>query len=307
MFLRCCLERGAALSDYEDSLMPAEQGINQLVADKLRELADLLQQQDSNPFRVSAYRRAAEEVTRLEDDLRRILEREGLEGLTAIPNIGPGIAAAIAEILHTGRWSQLERLRGTLEPERLFQTVPGIGPALAKIIHDSLHVDTLEALEVAAQDGRLEDVPGVGPRRAAALRAALSAMLGRVRRRPQVVSPGPEESMLLDVDREYQLKARRGVLSLIVPRRFNPDGRARLPVLHARREHWNFTALYSHTALAHELGQTRDWVVIYFYDGDHREGQSTIVTETRGPLIGKRVIRGRERECRDYYISRGEL
>ena len=92
-----------------------------------------------------------------------------------------GIAAAIVEIVDTGRWGQLERLRGTLDPGKLFQAVPGVGPDLAERIHGHLHVDTLEALEAAAQVGRLEEVPGIGPRRAASIRASLGSMLGRVR------------------------------------------------------------------------------------------------------------------------------
>jgi hypothetical protein len=59
--------------------------------------------------------------------------------------------------------------------------------------------------------------------------------------------------------------------------------------------------MYSNTARAHELQHTHDWVVLYFYDGDHQEGQSTVVTESRGPLMGQRVVRGRELECRAYY------
>ena len=57
-------------------------------------------------------------------------------------------------------------------------------------------------------------------------------------------------------------------------------------MLHARRDPWHFTALYSNTALAHELGRTHDWVVLYFHDDDHAEQQRTVVTETRGPLAG---------------------
>jgi putative hydrolase len=104
---------------------------------------------------------------------------------------------------------------------------------------------------------------------------------------------------LLDVDREYRAKATAGTLRTIAPRRFNPEGKAWLPILHTRRDPWHFTALYSNTARAHELGRTRDWVVVYFYDDDHREGQHTIVTETQGPLAGERVVRGREAECRE--------
>lgn len=77
-----------------------------------------------------------------------------------LPGIGRGIGAAIVEIVNTGSWSQLDRLLGTLEPDKLFQTVPGIGARLAARIHDVLHADTLEQLEQAAHDGRLENMSG---------------------------------------------------------------------------------------------------------------------------------------------------
>jgi putative hydrolase len=269
--------------------------VSQQIADKLRQAADLLAQQGANPFRISAYRRAADAVAHQTWDLREILERDGVDGLVALPYIGRGIAAAIVEMLRTGRWSQLDRLRGTLDPVRVFRTVPGIGPAIAQRVHDTLAIDTLEALEIAAHDGRLEAVPGIGPRRAATVRGALQSLLGSTR--VHRVADGPGVATLLDVDREYRKKAVAGALRTIAPRRFNPEGKAWLPVLHVRRGPWHFTALYSNTARAHQRGQTRDWVVVYFYDDDHREGQHTIVTETRGPLAGQRVVRGRELEC----------
>jgi putative hydrolase len=69
----------------------------------------------------------------------------------------------------------------------------------------------------------------------------------------------------------------------------------------AFREGRHFTALYSNTALAHRRGKTRDWVVI-FYERPGLEAQCTVVTETRGgSLRGRRVIRGREAECREFY------
>ena len=49
-----------------------------------------------------------------------------------------------------------------------------------------------------------------------------------------------------------------------------------------------------------------DWVVVYFHSDSEPEGQHTIVTETRGSLIGKRVVRGREQECRAYYETSRE-
>jgi len=274
---------------------------NVKAAGLLRECSELLRQQDANPFRVNAYLRAAATLESLDEDAREILERDGLEGLVALPGIGRGLAAAIEEIARTGRLSRLENLRGASDPEALFRAVPGIGPGLAREIHDRLHVDSLEALEIAAHDGRLEQVPGIGPRRLAGIRAALGAQLRRGRARPQRRADGPPVAVLLDVDREYRRRAEAGALPKIAPKRFNPSGEAWLPVLHTVREPWHFTALFSNTARAHELERTRDWVVVYFYDADHEEGQHTIVTETHGPLSGKRVVRGREAESADFH------
>jgi len=161
-------------------------------------------------------------------------------------------------------------------------------------------------LEIAAHDGRLESVPGVGPRRAALIRASLAAMLGRRARPPRVERPeSPGVDVLLDVDREYRDKAAAGSLPRIAPRRFNPEKRAWLPILHAQRAPWHFTALYSNTARAHELGTTHDWVVVYF-ERDGHEDQCTVVTERTGPRAGRRVVRGREAECRTLHYHFGE-
>ncbi len=278
---------------------------NRQIAERLREAAQLLHVQGASPYRANAYRLAADSVATLPRDVRAIFATEGVRGLDAIPRVGLGIASAIAEMLATGRWSQLERLRGNSDPEALLQTVPGLGPEFARRIHGELHVDSLEALEVAANDGRLERLPGVGSRRAAAWRASLAQILGRGALRQPRVAEGrePDVATLLDVDREYREKAQAGALRTIAPRRMNPEGRAWLPVLHTQRGPWHFTVLHSNTALAHQLGRLSDWVVVYFYDGDHVERQRTVVTEPHGPLAGKRVVRGREAECADLHPS----
>lgn len=275
---------------------------NLQIAAMLREAAELLQAQDADPFRVGAYRRGAETLEGLQRGVDEILRREGPEGLTELRHIGSGLAGAIREILQRGRWGLLERLRGEVEPEKLFQTIPGVGPELAERLHDELHVDTLEALEMAAHDGRLERVEGIGTKRAAGIRASLAAMLGRHPRR-SVDSAAPPIGVLLAVDREYRRGAAAGELPTIAPRRFNPGGKQWLPILHSERDGWHFTALYSNTARAHRLGKTDDWVVLYFYDDDHLEGQATVVTETRSELEGRRVVRGRERECARFYAG----
>lgn len=278
-------------------------GANSALAARLREYADLLEQQDADGFRIAAYRRAAETLDALDQPAIEVFAAQGRAGLDALPAIGPSIATALAEMLTTGRWSQLERLRGALDPERLFRTIPGVGPELAARLHETLEAESLEALEIAAHDGRLEKVPGIGRRRAELIRSLLAERLGR-RRLRRVTAPQarPPIDLILDIDRVYREKAAAGALRRIAPKRFNPSGEAWLPVLHERRDGWDFTALFSNTSLAHQLRRTGDWVVIYHHSDTVPEGQCTVVTETRhGPLLDRRVVRGREEECRQHY------
>jgi hypothetical protein len=114
----------------------------------------------------------------------------------------------------------------------------------------------------------------------------------------------PGVGLLLEADREYREKAARGELREIAPKRFNPSGEKWLPIYHKDKDGWSFTVLYSNSPLAHKLGRIRDWVIIY-YEKDGEEDQCTVVTEWQGRLSGRRVIRGRERECMEYYSSRG--
>jgi len=268
------------------------------IARLLERVAALLETQDANPFRVRSYRNAA---SRLETSPRQaadLLREAGLEGLRTIEGVGEGLARTIAEIVETGHLTLLDRLESEVAPEALFMRLPGIGPRLAHRLHDELGIVTLEELEQAALDGRLRQVVGVGEKKADTIAAAIAGMLGARRLRgPRSMPDRPSVSVLLDVDAEYRTKGELGELPTIAPRRFNPKHERWLPVLHTKRDGWEFTALYSNTARAHELDKTHDWVVIY-YHRDRREDQCTVVTSTRGPLAGRRVVRGRESECR---------
>jgi DNA polymerase (family X) len=286
---------------------------NEEVAATLERVGDLLEAQGANPFRVRAYHGAAGMLRELERPVAELLDEEGVKGIADLPGIGESLASAIQEVVRTGRLGLLERLEGEVSPEDLFTTLPGIGEELARRIHLELDIDTLEELELAAHDGRLGRVPGFGPRRARAVRDTLDSLLRRsTRRRARRIrsqemdrEPGrPPVSLVLDVDREYREKAERGALPTIAPRRFNPERRAWLPILHTDREGWHFTALFSNTARAHELGRTRDWVVLY-YEWNGHEDQCTVVTEHQGELAGRRVVRGREGECRVHYRNGG--
>jgi putative hydrolase len=274
--------------------------LNLQIAERLRDMSDLLEEQGEVGFRAVAYRRAADVVGRLGRSVEAILADSGREGLVALPAVGQGIAAAIAEMVATGRWSALDRLTGTLDPESLLATLPGIGNQTAQRLHRELHVDTLEELEVAANDGRLDQLAGFGPRRLAAIRAALRDRLRLLRGRLRS-SLAPSVRVLLEVDRRYREGAARNELKLIAPRRFNPQGLAWLPVMHVHQRAWHFTALYSNTARAHALNKTRGWVVIVASHSNAPDSQFTVVTETRAPMKGKRMVRGREAECETYY------
>jgi len=132
-------------------------GPNNQIADKLDQASDILVAQGADPFRITAYRRAAESIRGSETDLGTIAEKGGRKAIEAIPGVGASIGSAIAEMLTSGF---LDHLKGTASPETLFQSVPGIGPGLARRVCETIQVHTLEALEAAAHDGRLEQVRG---------------------------------------------------------------------------------------------------------------------------------------------------
>jgi DNA polymerase (family X) len=283
---------------------------NKDIANTLNRIAELLEAQDGQEFRIRAYRNAANTIRDHETPLAQTLHEGGVEALQVIPNIGERLAPLIAEFVNTGRSTLLERLEGEVAPEDVFVRVPGIGAELAHRIVETLHIDSLEELEQAANDGRLEEIEGFGERRVEGIRMALAGMLRRSSRnrepqQQQEDNTRPSVKLLLEIDAEYRRKGEAGELRQIAPKRFNPDNDAWLPVMHIERDGWDITALFSNTARAHELNRTRDWVVIY-YERDYTEGQRTIVTETSGPLKDKRVVRGREEETRRYYETEAE-
>jgi hypothetical protein len=279
---------------------------NDQVAERLEELADLLEAQGANPFRCGAYRTAAQTVRKLTRSAHEILSKDGTEGLMRLPGVGRSLARTIEGLIQTGRTGLLDRLRGDSHGERALATVAGIGPKTAAMIHEELGIETLPELEAAAYDGRLAGLPGMGPKKVRSVRESLA---GRFRRRPQIPETRPRQSHdgppvgeLLDIDEEYRRKAEADRLPRIAPPRFNPTGQAWLPILHTHRDDRHYTALYSNTARAHEMGTTHDWVVIY-RDDSHGDGQWTVVTSQFGKLKGRRVVRGREAECADLYAA----
>lgn len=271
------------------------------IAHRLVEIADLLDVQHANPYRVQAYRRVAASIRQLRTPLMQVWQSHGDEGLREVTGAGERMIVTLRTLLTTGRLPMLERLRGEADPTAILESVPGIGPSLAQRLHDELGIETLEDLEAAAHDGRLHDLAGVGKKKLSGIIDTLAGRLGRLRNVAHLhEADEPSVEELLDVDHEYREKAAAGKLPTIAPRRFNPQGVAWLPVLHTQRGERHYTALFSNTAKAHELGTVEDWVVLY-YDGGYTERQATVITSKRGEMEGLRIVRGREPECEQYY------
>ena len=129
------------------------------VARILGEIADLLEIQGENAFRIRAYRTAARTIESLSVPAAS-LAREGR--LDELPGIGADLAGKIRTILETGTLPLMHQLTART-PESLVQMlrIPGLGPKRARQIYDGLGVTTLEALEAAARQGRLRTLPGI--------------------------------------------------------------------------------------------------------------------------------------------------
>jgi DNA polymerase (family 10) len=217
-----------------------EQVKNEEIAHRFDTIAELLEAQNANPYRVRAYRTAAGTLRELTRPATEILEAEGVKGLRQLPGVGISLSRSIGQLAEGSELSLLEQLRGEIEPAQVLATVPGIGPVLAERIHEQLGIETLADLESAAYDGRLAQVPGFGANRLRSVRESLAGRLHR-RTRPtvRIQSPRPTHeppvSELLDVDREYCEKAASDQLPRIAPRRYNPTREAWLPILQTTR------------------------------------------------------------------------
>lgn len=131
------------------------------IAAVFEEIADLLEIQGANPFRIRAYRNAARVVGELSQEISCLLEKG--EDLTELPGIGDDLAGKIKEIAGSGHCSLLDRLHTELPPAITeLLKIPGLGPKRVKALYHDLDVQTLEQLYRAARDGKIRDLPGFG-------------------------------------------------------------------------------------------------------------------------------------------------
>ncbi len=125
------------------------------------EIADFLEIEGENPFRIRAYRNAAGTVRGLGPELRDMVAQG--EELTQLPGIGKELAAKIVEILETGTASALTKLQQR-HPRTIrdILAIPGLGPKRVRVLYQDLKIQNLEQLIEAARKGRIHALPGFG-------------------------------------------------------------------------------------------------------------------------------------------------
>lgn len=127
----------------------------------LSQLADLLEVQGANPFRIRAYRNAARFVDSLATPLRKMVAED--VDLTELPSIGKDMASHIRELIQTGELEALDELTRKI-PRSLIDVMelPGVGPKKAKKLWQDLGIETIDELEKAAAAGEVAELSGFG-------------------------------------------------------------------------------------------------------------------------------------------------
>ena len=144
---------------------------NAEIADRLASLAQLLSTRKENPYKVKAYRRAAERIRHLPDSLDEMVREDS--DLTQFAGIGSAIASAIREIVMTGTLGKLERLRGEAPPAISdISAYPRLDPKRVLRIYKRLNISSIEELRQALESGEIEKA--LGPRMAQHVRQGLA-------------------------------------------------------------------------------------------------------------------------------------
>lgn len=145
---------------------------NREIAEVLIEIADLLELQGANPFRVRAYRNGARTVADTSRPLAEMVEAG--EDLTELPGIGKDLASYITELIETGESSVLEEAREKVPSSvRELMRIDGVGPKRAMLFYEELGVETVPELEEALEEGEVGQLPGFGPRSLERLRQGI--------------------------------------------------------------------------------------------------------------------------------------
>jgi len=170
-----------------------------------KEVADLLELQDANPFRVRAYRNAARTIASLPYSIIDLVEKD--KDLTELPGIGEDLADKIREICRTGTLKFLKKLEseegGSLHT---LMGIPGLGPKKVKVLHQTLGIETLQELAEAAQQGKIGTVQGFGEKSEANILKELKRLKERSGRTPYPVAQQLAEPLIKYLKQKSGLK-----------------------------------------------------------------------------------------------------
>ncbi|EDL61850.1 DNA polymerase/3'-5' exonuclease PolX [Gimesia maris] len=135
---------------------------NSEIARQFEELADLLEIQGANPFRLRAYRNAARTISGLPDSIQDIVESDPRE-LQDLPGIGKDLAEKIVTIVETSTLPQLEELKEQIPADVVrMLDIPGIGPKKVAFLFSELSIQSLDDLKAAAENGVIAEQKGFG-------------------------------------------------------------------------------------------------------------------------------------------------
>ncbi|MCL6551563.1 MAG: DNA polymerase/3'-5' exonuclease PolX [Firmicutes bacterium] len=165
---------------------------NRAVAQRLQQIADLLEIKGEQIFRINAYRRAARAIESLTEDIAEVAARGEL---TKIPGVGQSIAEKVEEFLRTGTIQAYEDLARTLPPGlATLMTVPDVGPKTALLLYQKLGITTVDELEEAARAGKLRTLPRMGAKTEENILKGIAVLRRAAARRPLgIVLPLAEE------------------------------------------------------------------------------------------------------------------
>jgi DNA polymerase (family 10) len=160
---------------------------NEDIASVFDEIADLLEIEGDNPFRIRAYRNGARTLRELGRDISLLIERG--EDITRLSGIGKNLAGKIHEVLETGHCQALDKLRRKL-PADLTELLklPGLGPKRVHALYHELDIHNHEQLERAARDGSIQLLPGFGAKTEARILEAIQAHVDTSQRFKLVVA-----------------------------------------------------------------------------------------------------------------------
>ena len=132
---------------------------NSQIAEIFEKIAEILEIQQENPFRIRAYRRAAETVKNLSEDISEFAREDGL---LKLPGIGADLASKIKEFLETGKVSAYEKLKKKVDSSLLdMLNIPGVGPKTAKLLREKFKIKSLADLEAKAKAHKIRGLPGI--------------------------------------------------------------------------------------------------------------------------------------------------